>query len=148
MTDVSARLRSGPWDAAQVNDYLRGAVIPLRLASQGVDYPLVQSLWFLPEDGALWCCTKDDSVLARRVSRDGRCAFEVSADAPPYQGVRGTAQATVLPGEAAAILPRLIERYGQSQTPLAQWLLGRLEREVAIRIDPQSISSWDYSGRM
>jgi hypothetical protein len=149
MTEIKpSSLRSGPWDAAQVGDFLAGATIPVRIASQGAAHPLVQSLWFLPLDGQLWCCTKDDSVLVRRLARDGRCGFEISADVPPYRGVRGSATAELVPDAAPSLLPRLIGRYGQSDTPLAQWLLSRLDREVAIRITPTAITSWDYSARM
>ena len=142
------KVRSGPWDLTVIEAFLDGATIPIRLASQGAGFPLVQSLWFLREGAALWCATKADSVLARRLSLDGRCGFEVSADEPPYCGVRGTAVAALLPERAADVLSRLIERYDQSGTSLAGWLLNRLEDEVAIRLDGLTVTSWDYSGRM
>lgn len=144
----SVRLRSGPWSAEEVSAYLDATCIPLRIASQGT-YPLVQSLWFLRDGAALWCATQADSVLAQRLRRDDRCGFEVSADAPPYRGVRGTGHATVVPEAAAAILPRLIARYlGPTPGPLADWLLSRIDTEVAVRIDRLTVTSWDYSGRM
>ena len=82
-------IRSGPWSPEEIRAYLTTVRIPVRLASNGRTYPLVQSLWFLFADDALWCCTRGDSVLARRLARDPHCAFEVSADEPPYRGVRG-----------------------------------------------------------
>ena len=142
------QVRSGPWGREAIEAYLDDAVIPIRLASQGASSPLVQSLWFLRDEATLWCATRADSVLARRLSRDGRCGFEVSADAPPYCGVRGTGNATVVPERAADILPGLIERYAQSGTPLAEWLMSRLDDEVAIRIDALAVTTWDYSRRM
>lgn len=141
-------VRSGPWGRDDVRAFLEQTVIPLRLATAGVDYPLVQSLWFLFDDEALWCCTRDDSVVARRLARQPRCSFELSRDNPPYRGVRGTGTATLLADAAASILPRLIDRYGQAGTSLADWLMGRLDHEVAIRIDRLAVSSWDYSPRM
>jgi len=36
-------VRSGPWSAEQISDYLTATAIPVRLASSG-RYPLVQSL--------------------------------------------------------------------------------------------------------
>ena len=142
------QVRSGPWDKEAIEDFLDSARIPMRLGSQGAGFPMVQSLWFLHEGTSLWCATRADSVLARRLSRDGRCGFEVSSDSPPYRGVRGTATATLLPEFAVDILPRLLERYEQSETALAIWLLGRREDEVAIRLDGLAVTSWDYSGRM
>ena len=109
----------------------------------------MQSLWFLHEADALWCATQADSVLARRLRADDRCGFEVCADAPPYRGVRGTGHASLVPEAAADVLPRLIARYqGSGQTPLGAWLMSRLEREVAIRIDDLTLTTWDYSARM
>lgn len=142
------RIRSGPWSAAEIREYLDGTVIPVRLASHGA-YPIVQSLWFLPDGLDLWCATQSDSVLARRLRADDRCGFEVSADQPPYRGVRGTGHATLVPHAAADVLTRLIDRYLESaDAPLARWLLSRLDTEVAVSITPRTLASWDYSPRM
>jgi hypothetical protein len=141
-------IRSGPWSAAEITDYLDSATIPIRLASQGT-YPLVQSLWFLHDHGALWCATQAESVLVRRLRASDHCGFEVSADSPPYRGVRGTGHAIVIPEAASTVLPRLIDRYlGHESTTLADWLMSRLDREVAIRIDRLAVATWDYSARM
>jgi nitroimidazol reductase NimA-like FMN-containing flavoprotein (pyridoxamine 5'-phosphate oxidase superfamily) len=143
------QVRSGPWTIAQVDSFLRQAAIPLRLASNGSSFPLVQSVWFLFDGAALWCCTRDDSVLARRLRADPRCGFEVSSDLPPYRGVRGTGMARIEPEAAATVLPRLIERYlERAESPLADWLLSRIQDEVAIRIDDMHVTSWDYTARM
>lgn len=142
-------VRSGPWTADEVASFLDKTVIPVRLSSNGTTYPLVQSLWFVHDDAALWCCTRKDSVLARRLTADGRCAFEVSGDAPPYRGVRGTGDATLVPAAARALLPRLLTRYlGSTESGLAAWLMSRLDGEVAVRIDTLRVTSWDYSARM
>ncbi len=140
---------SGPWSPRQIEAHLTEARIPVRLASNGESFPLVQSLWFAYEDAALLCCTQEDSVVARRLRRDPRCAFEVSADQPPYRGVRGRGIATVASAGAADLLPRLIERYlGTEATPISDRLLSKVDSEVVIRIDDLSVTSWDYSGRM
>ena len=145
---MSFEVRSGPWTADQARTHLAEARIPVRLASSGT-FPLVQSLWFLFEDDALWCATQADAVVARRLQREPRCGFEISADLPPYRGVRGTGIASIEPTAAATVLPRLIERYvGDEPTALSTWLLSRLDTEVAIRIGDLSITTWDYSGRM
>lgn len=141
-------IRSGAWSADQVTTYLAETRIPIRLASHGT-FPLVQSLWFTYEDGALWCATQADSVLARRLRRDARCGFEISGDTPPYRGIRGTGHAALVPEAASEVLPRLIQRYqGAEPTALADWLMSRIATEVAIRIDGLTVTSWDYSARM
>ena len=142
-------IRSGPWDQAEVERFLEETVIPVRLATIGRSGPLVQSLWFLHDNGSLWCATQADAVVVRRLTADPRCGFEVAADAPPYRGVRGGATATIVADAAGEVLPRLIERYlGEEPSPLGTWLMSRIDAEVAIRLDDLQVSSWDYSGRM
>ena len=64
-------------------------------------------------------------------------------------GVRGTGNASLHPSEAVRILPLLINRYlGDEPSTLADWLLSRLDVEVAIRIGDLSVTSWDFSSRM
>jgi len=142
-------IRSGPWDQAEVERFLEESVIPIRLATIGRSGPLVQSLWFLYDNGSLWCATQADAVVVRRLTADPRCGFEVAADAPPYRGVRGGATATIVADAAGEVLPRLIERYlGEEPSPLGTWLMSRIDAEVAIRLDDLQVSSWDYSSRM
>ena len=141
-------IRSGPWSDEEIRRYLDATVIPVRLASMGT-FPLVQSLWFLPDGLDLWCATQSDSVLARRLRADPRCGFEVSGDQPPYRGVRGSGQAALVPEAAADVLPRLLDRYRvATDSPLAAWLLSRMDTEVAVHITPGTLASWDYSPRM
>jgi hypothetical protein len=143
------RITSGPWDVAAILDFLTSTRIPMRLASNGSSGPLVQSLWFLVDEGNLWCATQETSLLAQRIARDARVGFEIAGDQPPYRGVRGTGTAEILRQDAGRVLPALIERYqGAERTHLSEWLLSRLDREVAVRIAPLTFTSWDYSGRM
>jgi nitroimidazol reductase NimA-like FMN-containing flavoprotein (pyridoxamine 5'-phosphate oxidase superfamily) len=143
-------LRGGPWCASQVFAHLAGATLPLRLATaSGRGGPLVASLWFLFDEGALWCATQAKARLAEVLWEEPRCAFEVAGDAPPYRGVRGQGRAELLPERGGEILARLIDRYlGRRDGPLAGWLLGRAGAEVAIRIEPRRLSSFDYTARM
>jgi len=147
--DTPPTLRSGSWTLETVERFLDQTAIPVRIASNGREFPLVQSQWFLYESSALWCCAQADSVLAQRLRNDPHCAFEVSGDLPPYMGVRGTGIASLHASEAARILPLLIKRYlGDEPSTLADWLLSRLDVEVAIRISDLSVTSWDFSSRM
>jgi len=142
-------ITSGPWDRSQIHAFLEDTVIPIRVASSGRTSPLVQSLWFLYDDDALWCASQVESVLTRRLRVEPRCGFEIAGDLPPYRGVRGTAKAEILPDRAADVLPRLIQRYlGDSPSPLATWLLSRLDREVAIRLHSLRLTSFDFTTRM
>lgn len=142
-------LRGGPWSTDTAEAWLGGARIPVRLAVlTRSGRPLVLSLWFLYEDGALWCATQGDSDVVRHLERDGRCAFEVGPDAPPYRGVRGTGTATIVPDRGPEILERLCDRYLEDHNrDLAEWLLSR-GGEVALRVGDLEGTTWDFSGRM
>ncbi|MBM4245963.1 MAG: pyridoxamine 5'-phosphate oxidase family protein [Deltaproteobacteria bacterium] len=140
----------GVWDAERSGVHLEQTVVPLRLASSTPDgCPLVVSLWFLWRDGALWCATQRSSRVASCIAREPRCGFEVAGDTPPYRGVRGQGRAEIVAERAEVILRALLRRYrGTEDDPLGRRLLSRLDNEVAIRIAPHWITSWDFTLRM
>jgi len=138
------------WDAPGIEQFLLGAKIPVRLSCLSRNgIPLICSLWYLYDDGAIWCATQRTARLAKLLQANGSCGFEVAGDAPPYRGVRGQGRATLLGSEGPAVLLRLMDRYLQQRdSAFAQWLLSRQDQEVAIRIEPAWLTSWDYSTRM
>lgn len=145
------RLRHGsPWTIDRVSRYLRDATLPVRLACVGSSgTPLVCSLWYLFDGEALWCASQADAVVLRRLRADPRVGFEVAGDEPPYKGVRGQGRAELRPADGVRVLTELLDRYqGGRDTPLARWLLARADREVAVRIDIDWLTAWDYSARM
>lgn len=142
--------RTGPWSIERIHAHLADTVVPLRLACMaGSGHPRVLSLWFEWREGALWCATSSRSRLARWIAAEPRCGFEVVPDLPPYRGVRGGATATLDTARGGEVLERLIDRYvGSRDTRLARWLLARSAEEIAIRIEPVSFASLDFSARM
>jgi hypothetical protein len=140
----------GPWSKEQVERFLRETQIPVRLACNGASgHPVLVSLWFIPLDDKLWCATQRTAQVASILDRDPRCAFEVSVEKPPYYGIRGPALATLHDDRGEEILRELIDRYlGNATSHLARFLLGRVESETAISIEPQILVSWDYRERM
>ncbi len=140
----------GPWSRDQVAAFLDETGVPIRLACNGRSgHPVVASLWFVAMGSSLWCATQRDAVVARLLARDPRCAFEVAGDAAPYHGVRGRGSASLQPERGEEVLRRLVARYvDDPASPFARWLLGRVDTEVAIEIQPQSLFSWDYRERM
>lgn len=142
-------IASGPWDLAKIESFLDETRIPLRLATNGREFPLVQSLWFAYDAGSILCCTQTSAVVAARLARDPRCAFEVAGDSPPYRGVRGRGVATLETEGCDDVLGLLIDRYlDDRQSDLAQWLMSRIGGETVLRISELTVNSWDYSGRM
>ena len=142
--------RKGSWSAEEIERFLHDVRVPVRLACNGASgHPVMASLWFVPLDGRLWCATQSSAKIASILERDPRCGFEVSVEAPPYLGVRGTGLATLHPARGEEMLRVLIPRYlGSSRSKLASSLLARADRETAICIEPRTLLSWDYRDRM
>lgn len=150
MSGMDSVQLSGCWSAGAVADHLETSLIPLRLAvHDSTGTPWVMSLWFLYEDGAIWCATNTGARLAAYLQHQSRCGFEVAGDAPPYKGIRGKGRIALVPERGGEILVRLLQRYGiDGESRLARSLLAKIDQEVAIRIVPTRISSWDFTARM
>jgi len=146
----SAIPRTGPWSEKQVRDFLAETCIPMRLAANtSSGYPVVLSLWFLPEQDDLLAAVHQSARIVKRLQDDPRCAFEIAPNQPPYRGVRGQANAILEPNGARALLERLLKRYlGSTDSSLGRFLLGRADEELVVRLRPIRIASWDYSERM
>ena len=141
--------RGSAWTAVQIEAYLGAEEIPVRLGSISGGAPLVSSLWYLYEEGVIWCATRPDAHLIRWLEGNPRCAFEVAGDCMPYKGVRGQGVAILDASLGEEMLLRLIDRYLHDRDcDFARWLIARSEGEVAICIRPDWINSWDFSGRM
>jgi hypothetical protein len=142
--------RDSAWDAPGIEQFLRVTTIPVRLACLTASgAPLVCSLWYLYADGALWCATQASARIVALLAREPRCGVEVAGDLPPYRGVRGQGLAAIDAAAGAAVLPQLIDRYlGSRESAFGRWLMARQADEVAIRIEPDWLTAWDYSRRM
>ena len=132
----------------QVATFLKAATIPVRLATVGKQGPLVQSLWFVYDDDAIWCATTESALVVRRIEARPEVGFEIAGDAAPYRGVRGRGTATIESEAGESILQVLLDRYGFADSELGDWLMSRVSTEVAIRITPSVLASWDFSERM
>lgn len=137
-------------DTISLNDYYEKTTIPLRLSCVTKSgWPMILSLWYLFEDGVLYCATPENAKVVAYLQNEPRCAFEVAADTPPYCGVRGQSLAAIDNERGMEILERLLVRYtGNLDNSLAKNLLTRSIPEVAIRLDPQRIYTWNFSKRM
>ncbi len=121
------------WSKGDIADFLEGSNIPIRIAVQDKDFPLICSVWFAYDatKEVIYCVSHESSYLVKLLKQAGRCAFEVAPNEPPYLGVRGKANVTVLQDDAGEVLHELINRYlGDTASPLAKWLLGRIDQEL------------------
>jgi len=141
---------NGDWDLIKVEEYLDQTKFPIRfscVSSKG--YPMVFSLWYLYEDGLIWCAVQYDSAIAKILRANNRCGFEVGPNVSPYMGVRGKGNAKLVREKGSEVLEKLIARFlDDTNSDLARWLLSRKDTETAICIEPKRFYSWDYSQRM
>ena len=138
------------WSPQEIKEFLELTTIPLSLSVlDRTGSPVICSLWYLYEDSAIWCATQRGAHIVNFLRADTRCGFEVAPELPPYKGVRGQGDATLLAERGAEILLRLIERYElDPESGFVQWLIARKDNEVAIRIEPTWMTAWDYTARM
>lgn len=141
---------SSKWALPEIEAFLRECAVPLRIAcltSRGM--PIVCSLWYLYDDGALWCATHKDAKVATYLEKHPFCGFEIAPEAIPYRGVRGQGKVTCSPERGLDVLLRLIDRYlGSRDSKFARWLISRASSELAIRIEPVWLTAWDFAPRM
>ncbi len=149
MSETPACPLSGPWNWARTAEFLTTAVVPMRLAANTPSgFPVVTPLWFCWKGGVLWAASRPDAKIVQHLRRDGRCAFDISIETPPYRGVRGRGQATAEP-DGLETLKGLLARYLGTASPQFQsWLLARSADECAICIVPERLTAWDFGGRM
>jgi len=112
-------------------------------------WPIVVSLWFVPDGLELLGATRPTSTLVHCLEQRTRCGFEVAGDTPPYHGVRGRATVELDHEAGAATLDRLLVRYlGGLDSPLAVGLRASATDEVCMRLRPVALTTWDYRDRM
>ncbi len=130
--------------------FVTETVIPIRLSCLTPSgWPTVLSLWYVYENGRFYCATHQNAKVIQYIQQNEQCAFEIAGDQPPYKGVRGQAIASLEPQRGPEILTRLLERYlGATDSPLAQQLLARQNKEIAICLEPINLFSWDFTPRM
>lgn len=140
----------GAWNFEEIESYLENAILPARIATVSPNgWPMVVSLWYLYEEGELFCATKNFSRIAECIGHSGKCAFEIACEQAPYFGIRGQGKATLSSKNVDGVLERLAQRYlGSEDSAFRRWLLSNTENEVVVRINPIRYHGWDYRNRM
>lgn len=140
---------TGPWDRARVDEFLADTPIPVRIGCRTpAGDPWMVSLWFR-WDGAIHCATGADADVVEFLELDDHVSFEISTNDPPYKGVRGRGRVAVSPDEDKRLLRSLLKRYlGGTENDLGDRLLRPDRGEVHVRIEPERLHSWDFTGSM
>jgi len=138
------------WTAAQAVEFLETTRVPLRLSTLDAEgYPHITSLWSLYVDGHWLCCTQRSALACQHLRRNPRVGFEIAVCAPPYRGLSGQGEASVLDEDATSLLEQLADRFLEGRDRrLREWLLSRVDTEVVLRITPRRVTSWDFKRRM
>jgi nitroimidazol reductase NimA-like FMN-containing flavoprotein (pyridoxamine 5'-phosphate oxidase superfamily) len=101
---------SGPWKKPQIDEFLIGNNLPVRLSCNASDgFPRVISLWYQYANDTLFCVTHQSSKLITLLKNNNQVGFEISPNEPPYFGVRGQGTAQLQPLGESPILDDLLE---------------------------------------
>ena len=81
----------GTWTEDEADAFLRETTVPIRLTTHRPDGSLwLVALWYRYREGSFECATWANADVVRYLGNDAGVAFDVSANRPPYRGVRGT----------------------------------------------------------
>jgi nitroimidazol reductase NimA-like FMN-containing flavoprotein (pyridoxamine 5'-phosphate oxidase superfamily) len=140
----------GVWSESDVEAFLRDVTVPIRIATHRPDGSLwMVALWYRYRDGGFECATSAGADLVAFLRSSPEVAVDVSTNRPPYRGVRGNGVASLAPDEDKRLLRALLERYlGGTDSELAGTLLDGDREELRIRIEPDELYSWDFTGQM
>jgi nitroimidazol reductase NimA-like FMN-containing flavoprotein (pyridoxamine 5'-phosphate oxidase superfamily) len=146
---VNKDRRYGTWTGAEIEHFLTGTSIPMRISVTTANGPLVVPLWFAYRDQRLWFCSPQDSLLARSLIADSNVAFDISTNDIPYMGVRGRGRYARVDAGGREQLQQLLTRYlGDTDNELSRWLLSRAEDEAVLTLRISWMTSWDFTARM
>ena len=149
LVELNANESYGAWSGAEISAFLAESHLPLRLSFQSRKGPIIVPLWFAYNSGCLICCSPTESMLVTSLQANPDVAFDVSTNDLPYRGVRGRGRASCSNAADNTRLEQLLTRYlGNAEGQLAQWLLNRTESESVITIEPEWLTSWDFTQRM
>lgn len=135
--------------AAEADHFLQGRRT-MSLATIGLDgRPHVVAMWYGFVRGSLGFLTYQGSQKHRNLLRDPRATCLVE-DGEVYEELRGTqlaGRAEVIDDEEGRLelLTNVAERYqGALDLRGRQWLLDRLPRRIAVRLEIEHVVSWDH----
>lgn len=133
--------------------FIEDVHIPIRLSCISESgYPMIVSLMYIYMNDNFFCATQVTSKLIKSLKINSKCGFEIARDSPPYLGVRGYGEVTIIENLGEKILRMLLQRYfgGKESSQLHKFLLSEnhLKTEVALAIHPIRIFEWDYTNRM
>ncbi|MGR8947739.1 MAG: pyridoxamine 5'-phosphate oxidase family protein [Gammaproteobacteria bacterium] len=124
---------------SEITELLRDQTGPVRLASLSANgFPLISTIWFLYENGLLWCITQQRTLLRRNLAADPRCGFEIGLDGQRFKLLRGQGLATLDLEDGERVTELMINRYMRDRSgPAATAIRAQIPTEYAIAIKPR-----------
>tara|TARA_Y100000814_G_C12244923_1_gene372923 strand:+ start:321 stop:815 length:495 start_codon:yes stop_codon:yes gene_type:complete len=149
LMELKADKKYGALSGEAISNFLKTAIIPMRLSLVSPKGPMIVALWFQFSGQEIRCCSPKDSLVVRSLQTISEIAFDISSNEIPYVGVRGRGKAELTQLGAAEQLDKLIEKYVYDPNhPLPTWLRKRAAQESMITITPTWLHGWDFSSRM
>lgn len=111
----------------------------MRLATHGADgYPQVTPVWFMQQDGSLYCSTEQERVKVRNILRNPRVGASIDDD-HPYRGISLKGIASVREKEIEPLVRRIAARYvpARELDALMAWLFKG--PRVVLQITPVNV---------
>ena len=133
----------------EVQAFLRSSRTMTMATMSPSGHPHLVAMWFAYLDGAVWFETKTKSQKVQNLKRDPRISCMVEAG-ETYDQLRGVLlQGTAEIVEDQDVLRRVgidvFERYtGPFTDDLEPMLETMLRSRVAVRVDVESVASWDH----
>ena len=109
--ELKADKKYGALSGEAISNFLKTAIIPMRLSLVSPKGPMIVALWFQFSGQEIRCCSPKDSLVVRSLQTISEIAFDISSNEIPYVGVRGRGKAELTQLGAAEQLDKLIEKY-------------------------------------
>lgn len=137
----------------EIRTFLSDSKLNLHLGTvDSHHYPNIHPTWYIYDDSKdiIFVETGKHSKKTKNLKRNDKIYFCVDDGNPPYKGIRGKGNVTILsdPSANLPIAEKIMLKYlGSTDHPMAKTLLENVMNgnSVILEITPKYYSTWDYS---
>lgn len=134
----------------EISEFLSKSKKNLQLATiDDKNEPNVHPVWFLYENGVIYCATEKKSKKIQNILKKNIVYFSVDDDNSEFKGVRGKGTVRILedPDSNVSIAEKIIIKYaGDLKSKLAKEVIEEIKTgiEVVLEITPKFYSVWSF----